>query len=225
MTERVLTPVQEQYLKVIWSLGETDGAPVTNSVLAKSVGQRTSTVSDMLKRLDDDGYVSHQRYGAVTLTDEGRAAAVQMVRRHRLLEAFLTKTLGYTWDEVHQEADALEHVASDKMIERIAARLGDPTHDPHGDPIPTPHGDIAADDDIPLTDLPAGTPARIVRVGDMNPEFLRYLTENGIAIGSRLQRVPAAPFATDVLVRVGGSDRTVGIGHDLARTISVAAED
>ncbi len=231
MSGRALTPVQEQYLKVIWGLGETAATDITNSMLAASIGQRTSTVSEMLKRLDEDGYIAHPRYGAVELTDAGRAAAVQIVRRHRLLETFLTKTLGYTWDEVHAEADALEHVASDTMIERIATSLGHPTHDPHGDPIPTTAGHVHVQPTIPLTALTPGERARVARVADTNPDFLRYLTEQGIAIDSEVQRLPGAPFATDVIVRVepdaapGETAHEVTIAHALAATIAVAATD
>lgn len=221
MAEHSLTPVQEQYLKVIWGIGETSGAPVTNSVLAARMGQRTSTVSDMLKRLGDDGYIVHQPYGSVTLTEAGREAAIQIVRRHRLLEAFLTETLGYTWDEVHQEADALEHVVSDTMIGRIAQRLGNPARDPHGDPIPTLDGDLAAEVTQPLTALPAGSRARVSRVDDANAGFLRYLATNGVVIGSTVQRLEAPPFATDVIVSVGQPPRTVSIAHGLAQTILV----
>lgn len=256
MSERRLTPVQEQYLKVIWNLGE-DGvaqdadakggdtskgvvasgecapasAPITNSLLAERLGQSTSTVSEMLKRLDSDGYIIHQPYGNIRLTPAGRAVAVRIVRRHRLLETFLAETLGYTWDEVHQEADILEHVVSDTMIERIAARLDDPAYDPHGDPIPTGAGRLRAPGGrLLLTALPVQTWARVVRVADTDSDFLRYLTGQGVTIGSRLTRLPRAPFTSDVVVRIGADSaddasqsppHDVTIAADRARTVHV----
>lgn len=214
------TSAQEQCLKVIWGLGEHDSGPVTVSRLAKALDQSNSAVSEMVKRLDEAGMVSHERYGAVHLSDQGRRIAVRMVRRHRLLETFLTSVLGYPWDEVHGEADALEHAVSDTLIERIDAHLGHPTHDPHGDPIPTVDGTVADAGTTLLADLEPGVTAQVARVRDTDPQFLRFLTDQGITLGTRVTRLPGKPFSADVVVTMPGAG-PITISSQLARTIWV----
>src|SRR3989337_1297624 len=135
-----LSTLAETYLKVIWNAGEWIEEPVTVGALAARLGFTPSTVSEAIRKLDRLGLVSHARYGAIELTKEGRLAALAMVRKHRLLETFLVTELGYTWDEVHDEAEILEHACSDRFIDRLANKLGDPTRDPHGDPIPRSDG-------------------------------------------------------------------------------------
>ena len=137
-----LTPAVQDYLKAVWSAGEWSTAPVTTKMLAERLGVGAPTVSEMVRRLCDQGLLSHVRYGAVSLTTAGRAQAVAMVRRHRLIETFLVSELGYSWDEVHDEAEVLEHAVSDLLVDRIAARLGHPIRDPHGDPIPASDGTV-----------------------------------------------------------------------------------
>ena len=135
-----LSPVTQDYLKVIWTSQEWAEVKVTTKMLAESLGVSPSTASEAIRKLADQGLVSHERYGAVTLTDSGRAAAILMVRRHRLLETFLVRELGYGWDEVHDEAEVLEHAVSDRLMARLDAKLGYPQRDPHGDPIPAADG-------------------------------------------------------------------------------------
>ncbi|WP_346772219.1 metal-dependent transcriptional regulator [Auritidibacter ignavus] len=139
-----LTASTQNYLKAIWTLQEYSEDPVTAKVLAEKIGVRLSSASDAVRKLADQQLVIHQPYGSVELTAEGTGYAIDMVRRHRLIEAFLVETLGYRWDEVHEEADALEHAVSDMMIDRIDQHLGFPTRDPHGDPIPRRDGSIDA---------------------------------------------------------------------------------
>ncbi len=140
---RDLTTVAQDYLKTIWSAQEWSHEKVSTKLLAERIGVSASTASESIRRLADQGLVDHEKYGAVTLTERGgRLAALAVVRRHRLLETFLMQELGYSWDEVHDEAEILEHAISDMMLDRIDAKLGHPTRDPHGDPIPNADGRV-----------------------------------------------------------------------------------
>lgn len=180
-----LTPVAQDYLKVIWSAQEWSDRPVTTKSLAARLGVGTSTVSETVRRLADAGLVSHEPYGAVGLTEEGRAHALQMVRRHRLLETFLVAQLGYAWDEVHDEAEVLEHAVSDAFVERIATLLGEPDRDPHGDPIPGVDGVMRVP---PARTLWESAPGdwRVVRISDADPDLLRYVASVGLVLDARV---------------------------------------
>ncbi|MFC7658285.1 metal-dependent transcriptional regulator [Pseudonocardia benzenivorans] len=145
MTESAAT---ENYLKVLWTAGEWSDAPVTVSVLASRLGLAPSSVSEVVRRLTDRGLVAHARYGTIELTPDGRRIALGTVRKHRLIETFLVDYLGYTWDEVHDEADLLEHAVSDTFVDRLALRLGEPDRDPHGDPIPHADGSMPGGDEL-----------------------------------------------------------------------------
>ena len=175
-----LSPSTQDYLKGIWSLGEWDPAGVTITALAERLGVRTSTASDGVRKLADQGFVEHAPYGAIVLTPSGTAHALTMVRRHRLLETYLASELGYSWDEVHDEAETLEHAVSDAFIARIDAVLGHPTRDPHGDPIPPAAGAPTLPDAVPLAALPAGASATVARISDASPERLRAFAAAGI---------------------------------------------
>ncbi len=215
------TTAQEQALKVIWGLGEHDDAPVSVTRLASALGQSNSAVSEMVKRLDEAGLVSHEKYGAIHLSADGRRIAVGMVRRHRLLETFLATVLDYPWDEVHREADALEHAVSNTLIERIDARLDHPRHDPHGDPIPAPDGTVADPGTTRLSELESGQSGLIARVRDSDPQFLRFLTDKGITLGSSVARLDGEPYSADVVMQLEGARDTVTLSAQLARTIWV----
>jgi DtxR family Mn-dependent transcriptional regulator len=158
----------------------------------------------------------------VTLTAAGEKIALEVVRHHRLIELFLIETLGYTWDEVHQEADRLEHVISEDFEERVARRLGDPAIDPHGDPIPSKDGSVAAVEQQSLVELETGQSAMVVRVSDANPEALRYAADLGLRPQARVTLVDAEPFGGSLRVRVENAVRSVG--RDLARQVYVAVE-
>ena len=179
--DQVLTPVAQDYLKVIWSAREWSDAPVTTTLLAKRLGVGVSTVSETVRRLTEQGLVDHAPYGAVTLTGMGRAHAVAVVRRHRLLETFLVERLGYTWDEVHEEAEVLEHAVSDLMVLRIDDALGQPARDPHGDPIPSSDGTVRMPAARRLWDLTAGG-GSVARISDSDPVLLRYFAEVGLRL-------------------------------------------
>lgn len=193
-----LSPNSQDYLKVIWDLMEWTGRAAQLGDIVEKTGMKLSTVSGAVGRLTTQGLVSHTPYGAVELTDEGRSYAMAMARRHRLLETFLVHTLGYRWDEVHDEADRLEHAASDTMIERIDAALGHPRRDPHGDPIPTADGQVDSPALMPLSEARGGERVRVERVSDDDPELLAYLTARGLAVGSALVIGEHMPYSHTV---------------------------
>lgn len=189
-------------MKVIYDLQERGTGPVTTSGMAERLSVSNSSVSGMLRKLNELGLVQHQRYGNVSLTETGTKAALAVLRRHRLLETYLVAELGYSWDEVHDEAEILEHVVSDKFVDRIAAHLGDPVVDPHGDPIPTREGAIVQRESVLLSEAEAGTSGVIVRVNDTDPELLRYLADIDIGIGRRVRVVERLPFAGSIRIGV-----------------------
>jgi DtxR family Mn-dependent transcriptional regulator len=186
-----LTPVAQDYLKVIWSAAEWGGAPITTKALAARFSSTAANVSVTLRRLEAQGLVVYQPYRPAELTDLGRRLAVAMVRRHRLLEAFLAGILGYAWDEVHDEAERLEHAVSDDFLDRIDRLLGHPRFDPHGDPIPAADGRFTLPETV---ELGAATPGmhRVARVADVDPGALAKLSRLGVVPG--------------VLVEVGDDD-------------------
>jgi DtxR family transcriptional regulator, Mn-dependent transcriptional regulator len=198
MSVTELSQATQDYLKCVWTLQEWSGKSVSTTALAERLGVRTSTASDGVKKLTEQGLVEHIAYGGITLTHAGRAHAVAMVRRHRLLETYLVSALGYGWDEVHDEAEVLEHAVSDRMLDAIDTLLGHPTRDPHGDPIPSAEGDAHLPDAVPLAQAAPGM-ATVVRVSDADPERLRRFAEAGL--------VPDVPVevANTGTVRVGNT--------------------
>lgn len=204
-SERPSTSV-EDYVKVVYDLQERGSGRVTISAIAERLGVSNSSVSGMLRKLGDLGLVEHVRYGDVHLTGTGEKLALAVLRRHRLIESYLVEALGYSWDEVHDEAEILEHVVSDRFVDRIAEHLGNPTVDPHGDPIPTREGEIVQRRTFLLSDAEAGAVGVIVRVNDADPELLRYLAEQEIGIGMRIEVVERQPFGGSLIVRVRRRD-------------------
>lgn len=207
---RAATPVAQDYLKAIWNAEEWSDDPVTASHLADRMNVAAPTVSQTLRRLVDAGWVDHTPYGSPRLTDEGRRIALAMVRRHRLIETWLVRELGYRWDEVHDEAESLEHAVSDRFVERIDVLLGHPRRDPHGDPIPAADGTVVRPAAVRLTDLSPGEGGTVARVDDADPEVLRECAAAGIGLDSDVV-VPtglsaAAVEAVWVVVRSGGTD-------------------
>ena len=195
----------QDYLKKIYDLQEWENQGASLSILADQLGQRRSTASEAVKRLAADGMVNHAPYGDITLTPEGRRLALQMVRRHRLIETFLLRSLGYGRDEVHNEAEVLAHAVSDIFIERIDAALGFPERDPHGDPIPDADGAINVPDTLALSDATPGDRFVIDRVSDRDPALLRYLDDHGILPGTEVE-VRERPYPDMAELRIDGSD-------------------
>ncbi|MEY9853429.1 DtxR family Mn-dependent transcriptional regulator [Leifsonia sp. EB41] len=215
-----LSPVAQDYLKLIWSATEWSGDPITVKQLSERMGVRAATVSDGIRRLADQGLVVHEPYGAIELTDDGRRGAVAMVRRHRLIETFLVEELGYGWDEVHDEAEVLEHAVSDGLVDRIDRRLGYPARDPHGDPIPTADGTPRRPEAVPLLNAETGVPLTVVRISDADPAVLRYLGERGIGLDAVLTVDEHRAFAGDVTVNIG--DAAIVLGATAAGAVWVA---
>ena len=195
MSVSELTTSTQNYLKAIWALQEWDDKPVASSTLASYLGVRPSTVSDAIKKLNNQGFVSHSRYGTITLTEEGRSHAVAMIRRHRLLETYLVEELGYSWDEVHDEAEHLEHAVSDLLIERISEKLGHPSRDPHGDPIPQADGSIVIPKAKLLLSARGEESVRIERISDVDNRLLQYLAENGFSVDTVARVSAESPFS------------------------------
>ncbi len=173
----------DDYLKTIYHHTEWQNDPVTPSQLAATLGLAPSTVTEMGQKLAAAGLVSHRPYGPVSLTDAGRLRAAAIIRRHRLIETWLVREFDYAWDEVHDEAEVLEHAISDRLLERISARLGHPTRDPHGDPIPDAAGAVDRDPFLLLGDAPIGHTGRVLRVSDRDPALLRALEAAGVDVG------------------------------------------
>lgn len=178
------SPAADDYLKTVYAHTEWQDAPITPSVLAAKLGIAPSSVTEMVKKLAAAGLVSHVPYGAVRLTEAGTARALAMVRRHRLVETWLVQEFGYGWDEVHDEAEVLEHTISDRLLEGIDARLGRPRFDPHGDAIPDADGRIEREPFVLLADAPVGHTGRVLRVDDRDPELLRALEPLGLTVAS-----------------------------------------
>jgi DtxR family Mn-dependent transcriptional regulator len=203
------TDAVEDYAKAIYALERRHGGATTNA-LAERLGVTAGSVSAMIKRLDSLGLVSHVPYKGVELTEEGRRVALEVMRHHRLLELYLTESLGVPWDRVHDEAEVLEHHISEDLEALIAAKLGNPTHDPHGDPIPDADLHIDEGQSVPLEDLAVGTTGVFVRVSDSDPEMLRYLSERGIAPGDRFEVIDRQPFGGPVFARFHGEVHVIG---------------
>ncbi len=173
----------EDYAKAIYALELRAGEAVSTNALAERLGVTAASASGMVKRLGEMGLVEHQPYHGVSLTEDGRRVALEVMRHHRLLELYLVQSLGVPWDRVHAEAEVLEHVLSEELEELIAAKLGDPTHDPHGDPIPTRELTIEEGSTVSLQSLTTGDRGTFTRVSDSDPDMLRYLADRGIAPG------------------------------------------
>jgi DtxR family transcriptional regulator, Mn-dependent transcriptional regulator len=213
-----LTAPVEDYLKAIYEL-ERASEPAETNAIARLLKIAPASVSGMVRRLAEQGLITHERYHGARLTAAGRRAALRTLRRHRVIEAYLTSALGYSWDRVHDEAERLEHAASDELIDRMAAAIGEPATDPHGAPIPTRDGTLEERSLVPLSALESGERARVERVSDRNPERLRYLAELGIVPGTDVQVIAREPFQGPIALRVEDDNRT--IGTELASQILV----
>ena len=204
-----MTETVQDYLKAIWMLDRSGS--VTTNALAERLGVTAASATAMVKKLAGLGLVEHERYRGVRLTPSGERAALEVIRHHRLLELYLMKALGLGLDEVHAEAERLEHYLSEDLESRIDAALGHPTHDPHGDPIPTAELELVADDSRWLTEVADGTEAVVSRVPDGDPELLRYLASLGIVPDQPIVLVGRAPFDGPVTIEIGGARHAIGL--------------
>jgi DtxR family Mn-dependent transcriptional regulator len=210
------------YLKAVWDLTGVSGGIAGTKDVADKLSVSSASVTNMFVRLQEMGLVEYERYRGVSLTGQGQAEALRLVRRHRLIETFLLEHLGYTRQEVHEEAERLEHAVSDSFTERLADLLGHPGHDPHGDPIPSADGTLAADASFPLGDAVAGTRVRVRKVADDDATVLDYLEEQGLIPGCMLEVVETRALDGVVTVRSGGETRS--LGQVLTRAVFVQAE-
>jgi DtxR family transcriptional regulator, Mn-dependent transcriptional regulator len=215
----LLTPAVEDYVKAVYAL-ESEEATVSTTALADRLGVRPGSVSGMLRKLTALGLVVHEPYRGARLTEQGRRVALEVIRHHRLLELYLVESLGMSWDEVHAEAEVLEHVLSEELEELIAAKLGNPTLDPHGDPIPSRELTIAPDESRSLYALDPGENGTFVRVSDADPAMLRFLADRGIAPGAEVEVIERQPFDGPLYVRV--ADEVHVLGAVLARAMRVS---
>lgn len=226
-----VSKMSEDYLKIIWKAQEWPGDTLSTNQIAATLGVTPSSVSANLKKLARDGLIDYEPYGHIGLTGAGRDIAVLVVRRHRVLETYLHEHLGLGWDQVHAEADALEHAVSDLVLDRMDQMLGHPGHDPHGDRIPradgTMAGSAASSPAVLLNEIDAGTDARVLRISDREPTILRYLEAREITIGTRLQ-VESKDVAVGSLSVIRSSPGPGGVRVEIAagaaRAVWVRAE-
>ncbi|MCM3661546.1 metal-dependent transcriptional regulator [Georgenia satyanarayanai] len=210
MSQLPTSNVTQDYLKAIYAAVEWGGPATSVSALAARMGVSASTASETVRRLADEGLVHHERYGGISLTGRGRQAALAMVRRHRLIETLLVEHLGYEWDEVHDEAEVLEHAVSDLLVERIDRLLGHPVRDPHGDPIPTAGGEVTVPPTRPLAQTPAGEGGRVVRISDAEPQVLRHLADVGVRLDTHVAVLEARPYVGTTLFTVTPPGESAG---------------
>lgn len=204
------TEAVEDFLKTVYKL-ERVQAPVPTSLLANELGIKPPSVTEMAKKLGDHGLLQYEKYKGILLTEAGRQIALEVIRHHRLIEMYLTQALGYSWDEVHEEADRLEHVISEQFEARIAAALGHPDHDPHGDPIPAVDGSIPRKDVVSAGEAQLNTPHIVQRITDQSPEMLRYLAGIGLVPNAHVVITARDPFDGPVHLLVEGKRAVIAM--------------
>jgi DtxR family Mn-dependent transcriptional regulator len=220
-----VTAAVEDYAKAIYALQTQSGCAVTTNAIAERLGVTPASASNMAKKLSALGLVEHVPYKGVRLTDAGQRVALEVLRHHRLLELYLAETLDVPWDRVHDEAEVLEHVLSEELEELIAAKLGNPTHDPHGDPIPTRELTIEERPGESMATLESGAAGTFTRISDQDPAMLRYLSERGIRPGDRFEVVDKQPFGDGPLfVRFHGAGEIHVLGGALAQAMRVEVD-
>ncbi len=190
----------EDYVKVIYAHTEWQSQPITTNALAARLGLAASSVTEMVKKLTAQGLAHHEPYGAIELTERGRTLALTMVRRHRLIETWLVERFGYRWDEVHDEAEVLEHAMSDRLLDAIDEELGRPARDPHGDPIPTADGTLVLPEAVVLAEAASG--GRVVRISDRDPLLLRHLAAEGIVLDAVVSAERRAQLGEEALASI-----------------------
>lgn len=204
-----MTLSEENYLKAIYHLTIQTGSEVSTNAIAEKMETKASSVTDMLRKLTEKELLHYKKYQGVSLTDSGRLAAKMIVRKHRLWEVFLVEKLDFSWDEVHDIAEQLEHIHSEKLINKLDDFLGNPTEDPHGDPIPDRHGRIAKIEKQLLSEAEEGQSVFCVGVKDTSSEFLQYLDKRGIALGTRITIIGKEIFDSSLKISTGGKEQSV----------------
>ena len=225
MPHSTLSRSVEDYLKAIFGLSNS-GNPASTSAIAEALDIQPASVTGMVKRLAEAGLVEHVPYRGVRLTDAGGRAALKVVRRHRVIETYLCQRLEYQWEDVHAEAERLEHAASDELVERMAIALGSPSHDPHGSPIPTPAGEIEATTLATLAEAEHGTQVRISEVRDEDAEELRSMAADGLVPGVaiRVDSIQDVKGVVGVIVGDDGNGNALAVQNHLAERIFVVPD-
>ena len=211
---------EEDYLKAIYKLTPKD-APINTNSIADTLATKASSVTDMIKKLAEKKLVNYVKYQGVTLTETGKKVAVLVIRKHRLWETFLVEKLNFTWDEIHEVAEPLEHIKSTKLIDRLDELLGHPKHDPHGDPIPDKLGKFKRSDEVPLNQLNEGTRSVLHGVNDDSAEFLQYLDRLPIVLGSQIQILEKFSFDESMKIKIN-QDKEIHISATVAANLSVS---
>jgi DtxR family Mn-dependent transcriptional regulator len=215
----MLSQSEENYLKAIYSLELEKEARISTSLIASKIRTKASSVSDMLKKLSDKELIDYEKYKGVSLTKSGKDSAVKIVRNHRIWEYFLVNKLQYTWNEVHEIAEQLEHIKSGTLIDRLDAYLKFPTLDPHGDPIPDKHGKIHKEPYLLLTALSSGDKATLIRVKDSSNMFLAYLDRNEVALNSEIKVISKESFDNSMVIKINNKQLT--ISHQISNNLFV----
>lgn len=221
--DQSITKKEEDYLKGLLHLRWMNkGGRVGTNLLAETVGVAPATANSMLKKLKDKAWVEYEKYGAIHLTKTGENIALQLIRKHRLWETFLYDTLDFSWDEVHDVAEQLEHIHSEKLIARLDEFLGFPTQDPHGDPIPDREGRFEKIPKKTLSEMPVGSITRIVSVRDTSAAFLQYVSEMDMDLKTKIEILDRQEFDNSLFIRV--NDRTYRVSEKFSRNVFVVAE-
>ncbi|MEM6864849.1 MAG: metal-dependent transcriptional regulator [Bacteroidota bacterium] len=214
-----MTRSEENYIKTIFLLGGNSTSPISTNAIAEQMETKPSSVTDMAKKLADKGLVHYKKYQGILLTESGIRLALSIIRKHRLWEVFLVEKLDFTWDEVHEVAEQLEHIKSEKLIDQIDALLGYPKYDPHGDPIPSKDGEFFERDKQLLSDMPKAGVGVCVGVKDTSPTFLKFLDKNQIALGITIEVLEIEEFDQSLTIRI--HDKSLNISHQIAANLYV----
>ncbi len=219
----LMTRSEENYLKTIFHLGGGNAQSITTNAIAEQMETKPSSVTDMAKKLADKGLVNYVKYQGVSLTDSGIKTALSIIRKHRLWEVFLVKKMDFTWDEVHEVAEQLEHIKSEKLIDKIDELLEFPKYDPHGDPIPTKDGKFMERDEQLLSEMPVNTQGVCVGVKDSSAPFLKFLDKNNIALGHTIKVLEKEDFDQSLHIEMQGKE--LRISHQIAANLYVKKND
>jgi len=214
-----VTHSEENYLKAIFHLGGLDGAAISTNAIAEQMETKPSSVTDMVKKLSEKGLVNYKKYQGVSLTATGRTTALAVIRKHRLWEVFLVEKLDFSWDEVHEVAEQLEHIKSEKLIDRLDQLLEFPKYDPHGDPIPGKNGEFQERDKLLLSKMPVNGKGVCVGVKDSSATFLKFLDKNNIALGNLIEVLDKEDFDNSLHIRVAGN--VLQVSHQIAANLYV----
>lgn len=213
----MITLTEENYIKAIYHLGSNGEKIVNTNAIAEEMRTKASSVSDMIKKLSEKNYVDYKKYQGVTLTENGKFVAINIIRKHRLWEVFLVEKLNFSWDEVHEVAEHLEHIKSEKLIDQLDAFLEFPKHDPHGDPIPDKEGNFQHIEKIVLSKAEVGTVYKCVGVDDTSTSFLKYLDSNKIALGTLITIIHKEPYDNSIKIRL--DDTEIVVSQSVAKNL------